>query len=187
MPPKSGQVVQCGGEWKTYSSVHRWPKFTIASRSSSLLMLPLSLLSNTRNAAFTSSIWSQLFLRISCPTPRKSVLFITPSQSQSACTAHGSVRRGGQNLRIPGQRAALGRHAGHGPVLQPTIRTRRLLSHIHHSLVFEMFEKVKQTLIEPPDRPFHASSRKVFGAKYFASKVSLFRPKLTRELVSREI
>ena len=93
----------------------------------------------------------------------------------------------GQNLRIPGQRAALGRHAGHGPVLQPTIRTRRLLSHIHHSLVFEMFEKVKQTLIEPPDRPFHASSRKVFGAKYFASKVSLFRPKLTRELVSREI
>ena len=94
---------------------------------------------------------------------------------------------GGQNLRIPGQRAALGRHAGQGPVLQPAIRTRRLLSHIHHSLVFEIFERVKQTLIELPDRPFHASSRKVFWAKYFASKVSLFRPKLTRELVSREI
>ena len=71
----------------TYSSVHRWPKLTIASLNSSLLMLPLSLLSNTRNAAFTSSIWSQLFFRISCPTPKKSVLFMTPSQSQSACNS----------------------------------------------------------------------------------------------------
>ena len=68
----------------THSSVTRVPKLSIASWSSSLLMVPSLLWSNTRKAARTSSIPLQLSRKSSMATAMNSLLDISPSQSQLA-------------------------------------------------------------------------------------------------------
>ena len=75
----------------THSSVTRVPKLSMASCSSSLLMVPSLLWSNTRNATRTSSIPLQLSRKSSITTAMNSLLDISPSQSQLAWRQNKSL------------------------------------------------------------------------------------------------